>query len=252
MSSVVDITAQKQAEARQRDQELRLQRSARLASVGEMASTLAHELNQPLMALSNFAVAARALAAHGPSDMLPGALDEIVGQSQRASEIVKRVRAFINPQRAQYESLAIAGVITHAEALLKPELKAQGINLRLLLDDGGAQVRGDRVLLEQVLVNLIHNAMHAVQDLPRKGRNIELASRRSAQGLRISVADHGPGIPPEQLEQVFAPFFTTKRDGLGLGLNICRSIVEAHGGSMSVENRPGGGALFSFTLPTTP
>lgn len=252
MSSVVDITAQKQAEARQRDQELRLQRSARLASVGEMASTLAHELNQPLMALSNFAVAARALAAHGPSDMLPGALDEIVGQSQRASEIVKRVRAFINPQRAQYESLAIAGVITHAQALLEPELKAQGVTLSLQLEDGGAQVRGDRVLLEQVLVNLIHNAMHAVQDLPRQQRNIELACRRSAQGLRISVADHGPGIPPEQLEQVFAPFFTTRPDGLGLGLNICRSIVEAHGGSMSVENRPDGGALFSFTLPTTP
>lgn len=252
MSSVVDITAQKQAEARQRDQELRLQRSARLASVGEMASTLAHELNQPLMALSNFAVAARALAVHGPSDMLPGALDEIVGQSQRASEIVKRVRAFINPQRSQYESLAMQSVITHAAALLAPELKAQGLSLRLALDDADVRVRGDRVLLEQVLVNLIHNAMHAMQDQPRQRRSIELACRRAGQAVRIGVADHGPGIPPEQLDQVFAPFFTTKPDGLGLGLNICRSIVEAHGGSMSVDNRPEGGAVFSFTLPTTP
>ncbi|BDT58173.1 hypothetical protein MasN3_16670 [Massilia varians] len=252
MSSVVDITAQKQAEARQRDQELRLQRSARLASVGEMASTLAHELNQPLMALSNFAVAARALAVQGQSELLPGALDEIVGQSQRASEIVKRVRAFINPQRAQYESLAIDSVITHAQALLEPELKSQGVTLRLLRMDAGARVRGDRVLLEQVLVNLIHNAMHAVQDQPRQRRVIELACRRSAQGLLISVADRGPGIAPEQREQVFAPFFTTRPDGLGLGLNICRSIVEAHGGAIGVDNRLEGGAVFSFTLPTEP
>jgi PAS domain S-box-containing protein len=266
MSSVVDITAQKQAEARQRDQELRLQRSARLASVGEMASTLAHELNQPLMALSNFAVAARALASRvstppgaGSSTeaMLAGALDEIVEQSKRASEIVKRVRAFINPQRAHYESLTMESVITHAETLLKPELQRHGVALRLVLEDAGAAVRGDRVLLEQVLVNLIHNALHAMQEPPQcqtapppARPAIELSTRRVEQGVRITVADQGPGIPPDQLEQVFAPFFTTRRDGLGLGLNICRTIVEAHGGSIAVDNRAGGGAVFSFTLPT--
>ncbi|MFC3457644.1 MULTISPECIES: sensor histidine kinase [Massilia] len=256
MSSVVDITAQKQAEARQRDQELRLQRSARLASVGEMASTLAHELNQPLMALSNFAVAARALAAAGPPEILAGALDEIVGQSQRASEIVKRVRAFINPQRAQYQSLAMASLAAHAETLLKPELQRHGASLRLVLEDGGATVRGDRVLLEQVLVNLVQNALQAMQEQPNQPagpparRAIELSCRRAGQVLRVGVADRGPGIAPDQLEQVFAPFFTTKRDGLGLGLNICRTIVEAHGGCIDVENRAGGGAIFTFTLPT--
>ena len=255
MSSVVDITAQKQAEARQRDQELRLQRSARLASVGEMASTLAHELNQPLMALSNFAVAARALAANGPPEILANALDEIVGQSQRASEIVKRVRAFINPQRAQYESLAMASIVTHAQTLLQPELQRQGASLQVVLDDAGATVRGDRVLLEQVVVNLIQNALQAVQDQPPRSparRGIELACRRAGPSLRISVADRGPGIAPERLEQVFAPFFTTKPDGLGLGLSICRTIVEAHGGCITVENRAGGGAIFAFTLPTLP
>ena len=258
MSSVVDITAQKQAEARQRDQELRLQRSARLASVGEMASTLAHELNQPLMALSNFAVAARALAAQGSPEILSSALDEIVGQSQRASEIVKRVRAFINPQRAQYESLSMAGVVTHAKVLLEPELQRHGASLRLVLEDGGATVRGDRVLLEQVLVNLVQNALQAMQDQPDQPpppparRAIDVACRRAGQSVRIGVADQGPGIPPEQLEQVFAPFFTTKREGLGLGLNICRTIVEAHGGAIGVENRAGGGATFTFTLPIEP
>ena len=252
MSSIVDITAQKQAEARQRDQELRLQRSARLASAGEMASTLAHELNQPLMALSNFAIAARALAARGDPAMLAGALDDIVGQSRRASEIVKRVRAMINPQRADYATLAIGAVIDHAEALLKPELQREGVVLRLMLEDPGVKVRGDTVLLEQVLANLIHNAAQAMQGQPRHRRAIVLATRRVAQGVQIAVSDHGPGIPDDQLEQIFAPFFTTKPDGLGLGLNICRTIIEAHRGSMTVVNDADGGATFSFILPIVP
>lgn len=252
MSSIVDITAQKQAEARQRDQELRLQRSARLASAGEMASTLAHELNQPLMALSNFALASRALAARGEAAMLTGALDDIVEQSRRASEIVKRVRAMINPQRADYATLVLGPVIDHVEALLKPELNGQGVSLRLMLDAPAVKVRGDRVLLEQVLVNLIHNAAQAMLDQPRHRRRIVLATCRVAQGVRIAVSDQGPGIPPEQLEQIFAPFFTTKPDGLGLGLNICRTIVEAHGGSMTVANDADGGATFSFILPIVP
>jgi len=250
MSSIVDITAQKQAEARQRDQELRLQRSARLASAGEMASTLAHELNQPLMALSNFAIASRALAARGEAAMLTGALDDIVEQSRRASEIVKRVRAMINPQRADYATLVIGAVIDHVEALLRPELNGQGVLLRVMLEDPAVKVRGDQVLLEQVLVNLIHNAAQAMHDQPRHRRRIVLATCRVAQGIHIAVTDQGPGIAPEQLEQIFAPFFTTKPDGLGLGLNICRTIVEAHGGSMTVVNEAEGGATFSFILPT--
>lgn len=249
MSSIVDITAQKRAEARQRDQELRLQRSARLASAGEMASTLAHELNQPLMALSNFAVAARALVSAGRSELLVATLDDIVEQSRRASEIVKRVRAFINPQRAHYTSLQAKEVISHAAALVAPEAQRDGIALHLSLDDGTAQVRGDQVLLEQVLVNLIHNAMQAVHDQPPGRRRVDVGSRRDDKGLCIMVADRGPGIAPDQVEQVFAPFFTTKPDGLGLGLNICRTIVEAHGGSIAVDHRIDGGALFSFTLP---
>ena len=249
MSSIVDITAQKQAEARQRDQELRLQRSARLASAGEMASTLAHELNQPLMALSNFAIASRALAARGDAAMLTGALDDIVEQSRRASEIVKRVRAMINPQRADYATLVIGAVIDHVEALLKPELNGQGVLLRVMLEDPAVKVRGDQVLLEQVLVNLIHNAAQAMHDQPRHRRRIVLSTSGVAQGVRIAVSDQGPGIPPEQLDQIFAPFFTTKPDGLGLGLNICRTIVEAHGGSMLVANDEDGGATFSFILP---
>jgi C4-dicarboxylate-specific signal transduction histidine kinase len=160
------------------------------------------------------------------------------------------VRAFINPQRGQYEVLAADDLVAHAAALLGPELQQAGIALRLDLDADGAAVRGDRVLLEQVLVNLIHNAMHAMHERPR-GR-IDLASRRVDQGVCVTVRDEGPGIPPEQREQIFAPFFTTRPDGLGLGLNICRTIVEAHGGCMNVDNAVGGGAALSFTLPVNP
>lgn len=252
MSSVVDITAQKQAEARQRDQELRLERSARLASVGEMASTLAHELNQPLMALSNFALAARALAEQGAGSLLTDTLNDIIAQSRRASEIVKRVRVFINPQRAQYENLMLAEVITHAVSLLQPELQRHHARLQLQLEESSPPVRGDRVLLEQVLMNLIHNALHAMQSQPEGQRSIMLSSLRQEQGVCVTVADTGPGIPPAQLEQVFAPFFTSKPDGLGLGLNICRTIIEAHGGHLSVQNRAAGGAAFTFTLPIAP
>ncbi len=248
MSSVVDITAQKQAEDRQHEQERQLQRSARLASVGEMASTLAHELNQPLMALSNFAVAARTIAAQAQMTVLVAALDDMVEQSQRASEIVRRVRGFINPRRGAYEACDVHAVITHSLALLRSELERQSITVTQHLSAALPPVRGNRVLLEQVLINLLQNAAQAMQDLPVAQRVIDIRTQLQERALQIQVGDVGPGVPQALLEQVFSPFFSTKPEGLGLGLNICRSIVEAHGGHLTVANRLGGGAVFSFTL----
>jgi len=248
MSSVVDITAQKQAEDRQHDQERQLQRSARLASVGEMASTLAHELNQPLMALSNFAVAARTIAAKAQMEVLVAALDDIVEQSQRASEIVQRVRGFINPRRGSYEDCDVHAVIHHSMALLKSELERQSITVKQLLREALPRVRGNRVLLEQVLVNLLQNAAQAMQDLPVAQRAIGIETQLLERAVQIQVSDAGPGMPEALLERVFSPFFSTKPEGLGLGLNICRTIVEAHGGHITVANRAGGGAVFTFTL----
>jgi PAS domain S-box-containing protein len=248
MSSVVDITAQKLAEDRQHDQERQLQRSARLASVGEMASTLAHELNQPLMALSNFAVAARSIAAKAHMEVLVAALDDMVEQSKRASEIVQRVRGFINPRRGSYEDCDVHAVIRHSMVLLKSELERQSITVTQRLSESLPRVRGNRVLLEQVLINLLQNAVHAMQDLPVAQRAISIETQLLERAVQIRVSDAGPGIPEALLEQVFAPFFSTKPEGLGLGLNICRTIVEAHGGHISVANRAGGGAVFIFTL----
>ncbi|WP_345796066.1 ATP-binding protein [Castellaniella sp. MT123] len=252
MSSIVDITAQKQAEARQREQERQLQHSARLASVGEMASTIAHDLNQPLMALSNFALAARAMADPDLSPMIATALDGIVEQATRASDIVRRVRAFINPQRAVYETLAINELVEHAHALLLPELQRSRVVVVSDLAAGLPSVRGDRVLLEQVLVNLIQNAVQAMRETPPSRRRIELSSHREGGVVEIRVADQGPGIPADRMEQIFLPFFSTRPDGLGLGLKICRTIIEAHSGRLWVANRLAGGAAFTFTLPINP
>lgn len=248
MSSVVDITAQKQAEDRQHDQELQLQRSARLASVGEMASTLAHELNQPLMALSNFALAARNIASQAQMEVLVSALDDMVEQSQRASEIVQRVRGFINPSRGSYEACDVHAVIAHSLVLLKSELERQAVTVTRRLAEHMPSVRGNRVLLEQVLINLLQNALQAMQDLPAAERVIDIETMLLGRTVQIRVGDAGPGVPEALLAQVFTPFFSTKPEGLGLGLNICRTIVEAHGGHLTVANRLGGGAVFAFTL----
>lgn len=238
-----------EAERDQQEKELQLQRTARLASVGEMASTLAHELNQPLMALSNFAVATRSMLGSAPSEILASALDDIIQQSKRASEIVRRVRSFINPQRGNYEYLGINDVITHAIEMLQAELQRTPATVNTLLAPGLAQVRGDKVLLEQVIVNMVQNAIHAQLDKPAADRAIDISTHFHNNTIQIQVTDQGTGVSVDKMGQIFTPFFTTKTDGLGLGLNICRTIVEAHGGSISVSNSDSGGAIFTITLP---
>jgi C4-dicarboxylate-specific signal transduction histidine kinase len=184
--------------------------------------------------------------------MLVTALDEIVQQATRASDIVKRVRAFINPMRASHEALAINDLVEHALVLLRPELRRNRVVVHTAWAADLPPASGDRVLLEQVVVNLVQNAMQAMRDMPPAGRRIDVDTRRAGSVVEVTVADSGPGVPVGQLEQVFMPFFSTRTDGLGLGLNICRTIVEAHGGRMAVVNRPQGGAAFSFTLPINP
>jgi C4-dicarboxylate-specific signal transduction histidine kinase len=237
------------AERDQREKERQLQRTARLASVGEMASTIAHDLNQPLMALSNFAIATKAMLHSAPPALLDAALNDIVQQAKRASEIVKRVRAFINPQKSSYEYFDINGLISHAIEMMQAELQRTPVSIHLSLAPGLVQVCGDKILLEQVIVNLIQNAIHAQLDKPESDRLIKITTQYRLNSLKLSIADCGHGIPSEKIDEIFMPFFTTKTDGLGLGLNICRTIIEAHGGSISVENGPTFGAVFTITLP---
>ena len=258
MSSVVDITAQKQADERQRAQDERLQRTERLAIVGEMASTLAHELNQPLMALTNFGSAARAFADQGQHGLMVQSLDGIQAQAQRAAEIVRRIRAIVRQRteggaRAEgAEDCTLNDIVAKVQALVQPELRSRQARMATRLADGLPTVRGDRVLLEQVLLNLAMNGLQAMQQVPPEQRVLEMATAALEGGVCVRVADSGPGIGPEIAAQLFEPFFTTKAEGLGLGLNICRTIVESHGGRLSFDNRCEGGAVFTVYLDCKP
>ncbi|WP_093015348.1 ATP-binding protein [Variovorax sp. OV700] len=252
MSSVVDITEQKRAELRQRQNDEQLQHAQRLASLGEMASTLAHELNQPLMALSNFASAAKAFAVQGNQSLLVSSLDETMAQAQRSAEIVRRIRGFVRQRTVGTEDCAVAALVTNALALLQGEMRMRQARAEVRIPAGLPEVRGDRVLLEQVLLNLLSNSLHAMQATPPEQRLVEIEAEVREGRMHIRVADRGPGIDAALAEQVFAPFFTTKTGGLGLGLNICRTIVEAHRGRLSFANRAGGGTVFTLELEISP
>ncbi|PXW96272.1 PAS domain S-box-containing protein [Sphaerotilus hippei] len=250
MSSVVDITEQRRTDDRQRAQEAQLQRSARLAGLGEMASTLAHELNQPLMALSNYAAAANALVHVGPQQLLVESLVDIQAQAQRASEIVRRIRGLVRPGRHPEERFAVADLLASVLRWLQPELQARRARVHSHLPADLPLLHADRVLLEQVLLNLLLNALQSIDDQPAPRRLIDVTARVGDDGhLHLGVADRGPGVAPEHAAHLFDAFFTTKAEGLGLGLKICRSAIESQGGALHWHPRPGGGAVFEFNLP---
>ena len=252
MSSVVDMSAQRRADEQQRRHDEQLRHAGRLASLGEMASSLAHELNQPLMALSNFAGAARTFAQQGQQQLLAASLDDIAAQSMRAAEIVQRIRSFVRQRTGGVGDCPINALVDSVLALLKPEIQLRRARVLTALEDKLPKVPGDRVLLEQVLLNLVLNSLQAMQDTPQERRLVEITTQSTDTSLVIAVADRGPGIDADAEAHLFEPFFTTKADGLGLGLNICRTIVESHHGRLTFANRPDGGALFMVHLPCTP
>jgi PAS domain S-box-containing protein len=248
MSSVVDISEQKNHDARQRQHDEQLQHAQRLASLGEMASTVAHELNQPLMALSNFASAAKAFAEQGKQAMLMNSLDEIVAQAQRAAETVRRIRGFVRQRTQGLEANSVANMIANAKALLKPEIRQRQARIVSHCPKSIPAVVVDRVLLEQVLINLMLNSLQAMQNTHAGEREINIVAEHVNDEVIIQIADNGSGITPDIVDQIFTPFFTTKPDGLGLGLNICHTIVESHGGTLEFKNRSGNGAIFTLKL----
>jgi two-component system sensor histidine kinase DctS len=260
MSSVVDITAQKRAEELQQQREAHLQRVQRVITVGEMASTLAHELNQPLAALVNYAAAARSLATQGKRAVLDETLASLSAQAMRAADIVGRIRRWVRQHADAREPCDLNTAPDQPLALLlRAEARRHGVAVRLELAAESLQVHADRVLLEQVVLNLGLNALQAMQALqatrtpPTAQHRPELLLRTSATGAHatLEVLDRGPGLTAEIAQRLFEPFFTTRADGLGLGLNICRSIVESMGGELLARNREGGGAIFEIRLPRT-
>jgi PAS domain S-box-containing protein len=252
MSSVVDITEQKQLELRQRQQDEQLQHVQRREIMSEMASTLAHEISQPLTAIGANTSAAKLFAEQGDIQQLQLTLDKISLQKSRATEIVKAIKDHTRKKTLGAEICDINRIVQSVISFLGPEVQRRKANIIHHPDANLPVVRGDRVLLEQVLSNLILNSLQAMQEQPNSARVVDIMTTLLADVVLVKVCDRGTGIPAEIGDQLFKNFVTTKEKGLGIGLSICRTIIEQHGGRLVFENRPTGGTIFQFELPCNP
>ncbi|HSI35855.1 MAG TPA: ATP-binding protein, partial [Tepidisphaeraceae bacterium] len=249
---VIDVTPRREAEEASRGLQTQVAHLLRLNLLSQIASGLAHEINQPLTAISNFVGAAVRLHEDGKLSTDRGAdiLREIASQAHRAGEIVRRLRNFIRGKPAELAPTDLNVMVSDALGLLSHELSASRVKARL---EPGARIpklRVDAVQIQQVLVNLIQNAIDAMREVPPDRRRLTIATIASIGQVIVRVTDSGPGIAPANLEHVFESFFSTKDHGLGMGLNISRSIVESHGGSLTAANAAEGtGAVFEFVLP---
>ncbi len=250
MGSILDVTERKRLEERERRQVETLAHNARLTMLGEVASTLAHELNQPLTAIASYnAGIANSLVKLGvQDDLVAGALKRLGQQAEHAGRIVARIREFLTRREPRHEPCDLHEVITAAVELLRRDCQRRRVALELALAQGVPEVLADAVLIEQVVINLVRNAADALQARDM-GRRITVSSRVAGDFVRVAVQDNGPGLQGVRVEQLCAPFYSTKSEGMGMGLAICRSIIEAHQGVLDAEEAPGGGALFSFSLP---
>ncbi len=248
--SVVDITERRRVEraaARQRDE---LAHLSRVAMLGELSGSLAHELNQPLTAiLSNAQAALRLLGRTPPqTDKVEEILTDIVKSDRRAGMVIQRLRSFIRKEESQRVALDINELVREALVLMHSDLLNRQIRLRSDLAAGPLAVLGDRIQLQQVLVNFVVNGCDAMEGC-KTDRELWVRTRSDSDGVVVSVADRGVGIPTGDLERIFEPFMTTKSHGMGLGLAICKSIVEAHGGAVWASSNAERGAILQFRLP---
>ena len=247
-----DITEQKHAERDAHELRANLAHSGRVTVLGQLASSIAHELSQPLGAILRNAEAAELLLKMRPPDLeeLRAIITDIHNDDQRASQVIDRLRSLLKRRSLEMQPLEINGVIAEVLSLLQHDATARRVKLGYYATPELPQVQGDRIHLQQVLLNLMLNAMDAVAGVQANKRNIEVTTQRSgAQEIEIRVCDNGPGIPVDLMGRLFEPFVTTKSSGMGMGLTVSKAIVEAHRGKIRAQNRPEGGACFSFTLP---
>ena len=245
---VRDLTERQEREQRLHEVQAELIHMSRLSELGQMVSALAHEVNQPLTAIHNYLQAGQHLMAAGDSQKAQALLARAVEQSDRASAIIRRLREFVRKGETARQRENLPKIVEEASALSLVGQKAQGVRVRLHLDPSVAWVVVDKVQIQQVLFNLVRNAVEAMAEGDR--RELVIATAHSGKTMaEISVADSGPGLSAKVRARLFQPFVTTKAGGMGVGLSICRSIVEAHGGQMSAHDNPGGGTVFRFTVP---
>jgi two-component system sensor histidine kinase DctS len=252
MGSVLDITERKQARERARHQEERLAASARLVAMGEMASALAHELNQPLAAIAGYTTGALNLLGERDPATPPGvaqALRKAAEQAQRAGQIIRRVHEFVRQREPARGAVRLNAMVDEAIGFAEAEAHLRGVRISVVHAPGEPVLQGDQLLLQQVLLNLLRNGMDAMEVTPPEARRLEVAVASGGATATVTVADRGCGLAAPVRERMFQPFFTTKPGGMGLGLHICRSVMETHGGRIWAEANPEGGTLFAFSLP---
>ena len=251
MASILDVTARKHAEEMSRQQQEKLQLTSRLVTMGEMASTLAHELNQPLAAITSYNAGCLNKLESGaftPAE-LASALGKLGVQAQRAGRIIRRVHDFVRKSEPKLAPCDLAEVIDDSIGFIEAAARKQHIRIVREIQGMRPELMADQVMLEQVLLNLMRNATEAMQDAPAERRRLTIKLRQIGQQMEIRVIDRGTGITPEVQEKLFTPFFSTKPEGMGMGLNICRSIIEFHQGRLWIESNPEGGTIFVITLP---
>jgi C4-dicarboxylate-specific signal transduction histidine kinase len=249
-----DVTRRHAAEDRQREQEEKLGLTSRLVTMGEMASSLAHELNQPLTAIANYCmglsarIRTRQRSGQPPEpDETLEALGKTAAQAERAGMVIRRIREFVKRSEPERRPCEAAAIIDETLGLAEIEARKHGIRIAVDLAPALPTLLADPILVEQVLLNLIRNALEAMQGQRRRELRVGVSLR--ADWVEFSVSDTGPGLSAEAAAKLFEPFFTTKQEGMGMGLNICRSIVESHQGRLWTEPAADGGCVFRFTLP---
>jgi two-component system sensor kinase FixL len=227
----------------------------RVSTMGELAASLAHELNQPLAGILSNAQAARRFLTAAPPDLdqIDAILADIVEDDKRAGEVIERLRELLRKGDFETIRLDLNALVRDVAKLLASDALIRGVRIQLMPAEQPLVVTGDRIQLQQVLLTLVVNAMEAVTERPREERVVVVETAKAENGaFRVAVRDSGPGLDPSQYEKVFEPFYTTKSTGMGMGLSISRSIVEAHGGRIWAMNNRTRGFTVSFTVPVAP
>ena len=253
MASIIDVTVRKHAEELARQQQEKLQFTSRLITMGEMASTLAHELNQPLAAITSYNTGCLNKLESGnfSPDELKHALGKIAVQAQRAGQIIRRVHDFVRKSEPKLAPCDLAEVIDDSVGFIDAAAKLLNIRIEREIQGMRPELMADPVMIEQVLLNLMRNGIEAMSETPLENRRLTVKLYQKDDHMQIRVIDRGSGIPLELREKLFTPFYSTKTEGMGIGLNICRSIIEFHRGRLWVEDNPEGGTIFVISLPIT-
>jgi len=252
MEIATDVTDRMNMEELNNKQLERLEQTSRLITMGEMASSLAHELNQPLAAIANYNMGCvnRLQANDYRPEELLAAMQKASAQAERAGKIIRRVRDFVKKSEPNRGAVEIADVIEEVIGFAEIEARKAGVRISVSVPSDLPAAYADKIMIEQVVLNLVKNGIEAMHDTPRRERELAISARANGKDfIEVKVADRGHGVLVGQTEKLFAPFYTTKPEGMGMGLNICRSIIEFHHGRLWAVTNSGGGSMFSFTLP---